>query len=386
MMRLAFVFVLVGFGTKAGFAPLHTWLADAHSQAPSPVSAVLSGVLLSCALYGILRFHVLTTSATGGEFSSRHLLLAFGVLSVAIAAPFVDRPARPETAARLFQRRAYGVDGGRVRHRRTAGCLRRVCSISSTTPRRRRLLFFVAGDLVQRFGTRRISAIRGAIRLAPLTGLGAAARGPRHHRCAAVRHLRQRVRARWGRVSRRSGRRSPRCSVVVPLLGLIFAGMLMQALRVVYGIPPAGLPGARAGGTPPRFDWRAQATTLVALAPLAIADGALRGARAGEDCAGRCLRMSRLLLGPVMSGTHDRRGTERPGGGSCRGRVELVPAACAYRAWQQQWRSPCHDGRRRRSSARRARFGSVMSLPCRRGAGSTVETTGRWRGVLVSRR
>src|SRR5260221_612994 len=56
LMRLAFVFVVIGFGAKAGFAPLHTWLPDAHSQAPSPVSGLLSGVLLNCALYGILRF------------------------------------------------------------------------------------------------------------------------------------------------------------------------------------------------------------------------------------------------------------------------------------------------------------------------------------------
>ncbi len=76
LMKLAFVFALIGFGTKAGFVPLHTWLPDAHSQAPSPVSAVLSGVLLNCGLYGILRFHLLAVRAVSPEFSTR-LILGF---------------------------------------------------------------------------------------------------------------------------------------------------------------------------------------------------------------------------------------------------------------------------------------------------------------------
>ncbi len=87
-MKLAFVFALIGFGTKAGFAPLHTWLPDAHSQAPSPVSAVLSGVLLKCGLYAVLRFHAISIGAVGPEFSS-NLLLWFGMISVVVAVPFI---------------------------------------------------------------------------------------------------------------------------------------------------------------------------------------------------------------------------------------------------------------------------------------------------------
>src|SRR5439155_7247312 len=87
-MKLAFVFVLVGFGTKAGFAPLHAWLPDAHSQAPSPISALLSGVLLKCGLYGILRFHLILVGVVGPEFSA-NLLLGFGLLSVMVAVPFI---------------------------------------------------------------------------------------------------------------------------------------------------------------------------------------------------------------------------------------------------------------------------------------------------------
>jgi hydrogenase-4 component F len=88
MIKLAFVFVLVGYGTKAGLAPMHTWLPDAHSEAPSPTSAMLSGVSLKVALYALLRFHILTTACLGSPFS-RTLLLVFGLGSMGLAAPFI---------------------------------------------------------------------------------------------------------------------------------------------------------------------------------------------------------------------------------------------------------------------------------------------------------
>ena len=88
LMKLAFIFILVGYGTKAGLFPLHTWLPDAHSQAPSPVSALLSGVLLNCAVYAIIRFHLLTTKSVGGNFSAT-LLIIFGLLSMAGSLPFI---------------------------------------------------------------------------------------------------------------------------------------------------------------------------------------------------------------------------------------------------------------------------------------------------------
>ncbi len=88
MIKLAFVFVLVGYGTKAGLAPMHTWLPDAHSEAPSPTSAMLSGVSLKVALYALLRFHILTTASLGSTFSQT-LLLVFGLASMCLAAPFI---------------------------------------------------------------------------------------------------------------------------------------------------------------------------------------------------------------------------------------------------------------------------------------------------------
>ena len=88
LMTLAFIFVLVGYGTKAGLAPMHTWLPDAHSEAPSPTSAMLSGVSLKISLYALLRFHILTSACLGSALSC-HLLMGFGLFSMLLAGPFI---------------------------------------------------------------------------------------------------------------------------------------------------------------------------------------------------------------------------------------------------------------------------------------------------------
>lgn len=88
LLRLAFLLILVGFGTKAGFAPLHSWLPDAHSQAPAPTSALLSAVLLNCSIYAIIRTAgVMSAAGLGAEVRSGMLL--FGFVSVTLAALFL---------------------------------------------------------------------------------------------------------------------------------------------------------------------------------------------------------------------------------------------------------------------------------------------------------
>lgn len=85
LLQLAFAFILVGYGTKAGLAPMHTWLPDAHSEAPSPISAMMSGVLLAVAMYAIARWKAVIDAAVDPAFSNG-LLIGFGLLSVAIGA------------------------------------------------------------------------------------------------------------------------------------------------------------------------------------------------------------------------------------------------------------------------------------------------------------
>ncbi len=88
LMKFAFIFILVGYGTKTGLAPIHSWLPDAHSQAPTPVSAMFSGFLLNTALYCIMRFVPPVQHALGGNFASG-LLIFFGTLSILVAAGFI---------------------------------------------------------------------------------------------------------------------------------------------------------------------------------------------------------------------------------------------------------------------------------------------------------
>lgn len=88
LLQLAFVFVLIGYGTKAGLVPMHTWLPDAHSSAPSPISGLLSGVLLPVALFAILRFKTLVDIALGDPTWTGNLLIVFGLLSIAVPAAF----------------------------------------------------------------------------------------------------------------------------------------------------------------------------------------------------------------------------------------------------------------------------------------------------------
>lgn len=261
LMKLAFVFILVGFGTKAGFAPLHTWLADAHSLAPSPVSGLLSGVLLSCALYGILRFHSITTVATGTNFSGT-LLLAFGLLSIAVATPFilVQRDIKRLLAYSSIEHIgliavAFGIGGPLGIY---AGTLHLVNHAATKA-----LLFFVTGDIVQRFGTRRISAMRGVLRASPLAGwlllLGvfAITGGPPSGIFVSELSI-----AGAGLMGSRL--EAAVAVAVVILLGVIFAGMVAHALRVAYG-RHGGHEVAPAGDARP-FDlpW------LAAIVPLAL--------------------------------------------------------------------------------------------------------------------
>ncbi|HLC40905.1 MAG TPA: proton-conducting transporter membrane subunit [Methylomirabilota bacterium] len=85
VLKLAFVFILIGYGTKAGLAPMHTWLPDAHSESPSPLSAMMSGVLLGVAIYAIVRWKTVVDAAVGPAFTDR-LLIALSLVSLVISA------------------------------------------------------------------------------------------------------------------------------------------------------------------------------------------------------------------------------------------------------------------------------------------------------------
>lgn len=90
MVSIAFVFILVGYGTKAGLVPLHHWLPDVYGEGIAPVLSLMSGILLNLAFYAILRFKFITDRVTGNDFSN-NLLLGFGLMTIVVAALFLLR-------------------------------------------------------------------------------------------------------------------------------------------------------------------------------------------------------------------------------------------------------------------------------------------------------
>lgn len=160
-MRLAFILILLGYGAKAGLAPMHTWKPDAYSEAPAPAAALLSVALLNGSVYCLIRFSILATRCLGSEFPSR-LLILFGLLSMGVAAPFilVQRSLRRLLAYSTIDQAgilmiALGV-GGRLG---TLGLLLHLTYHTFVKP----LLFFCAGDIQQRYQTDVFRRIRGGV-------------------------------------------------------------------------------------------------------------------------------------------------------------------------------------------------------------------------------
>lgn len=175
-MRLAFVLALVGYGTKAGLVPMHTWKPDAYSQAPIPAATLLAAGLLNCALYGLLRFHALAVMALGTAFGSR-LLIVFGLASMALAALFVvgQRNLRRLLAYSSIDHAGIIITGvGLGGPLGSIGAMLHMTFHAVTKP----ILFFAVGAVQQRFGTASLLGIRGGLlRAMPLTSvllLGAA--------------------------------------------------------------------------------------------------------------------------------------------------------------------------------------------------------------------
>jgi len=170
VLALAFVFLLVGYGTKVGLAPLHNWLPDAHAEGPTPISAVLSGLLLNVAIYAVVRCKVLVEGSLQSELPSR-MLMGFGLLSVVLAAFFLWRQ---RDIKRLFAYSsiehmgiiafAFGM-GGAVAN--FAALLH--MTVHSLT---KSAIFFAVGHAAQKAGSQRITDIRGLITLSPTIGWG----------------------------------------------------------------------------------------------------------------------------------------------------------------------------------------------------------------------
>ncbi|MEQ1774859.1 MAG: hydrogenase 4 subunit F [Burkholderiales bacterium] len=170
VLSLAFVFLIVGYGTKVGLAPLHNWLPDAHAEGPTPISAVLSGLLLNIGLYAVVRCKVLVDGALGTPFAG-NLMMGFGILSVVVGAFFLSRQ---KDVKRMFAYSsiehmglttfAFGM-GGPVA---TFAALLHMTVHSLT----KSAIFFTVGHATQKTGTQMMDQIRGLIVTNPTIGWG----------------------------------------------------------------------------------------------------------------------------------------------------------------------------------------------------------------------
>jgi hydrogenase-4 component F len=166
-LKASFLFLLVGYGTKMGLAPMHTWLPDTHSESPSPVSALLSGALLNCAFLAILRAHQVCVAAGQAAFT-QELLLPFGLMSMGVAAVFIlGQPDYKRMLAYSSVENmgilSFGIGLGS--QAAAFGTMLQVVVGSLI----KGSLFLVAGNILTAYGTKTISDVRGVMRVLPLS-------------------------------------------------------------------------------------------------------------------------------------------------------------------------------------------------------------------------
>jgi hydrogenase-4 component F len=236
VVRLAFVFIVIGYGTKAGLAPMHTWLPDAHSEAPAPISALMSGVLLNVGLYAMMRFKAVTDVAVGEEFAAR-LLIGVGLLSLLVAAVFLVRQrnykrmlaySSVEHIGIICLGLGFGGYGG------VFGALLHIVNHALS----KSLLFILTGNILLKYHSAEIREVRGLLRAAPWTGalflagmlalIGLPPFAPFISefiifRAGLETHA-------WA------------AGTGVVLLVIVFGGMLASVNRMLYGAPPSDLP------------------------------------------------------------------------------------------------------------------------------------------------
>ncbi|PWB79866.1 MAG: hydrogenase [Candidatus Methylomirabilota bacterium] len=233
VVRLAFAFILVGYGTKAGLAPMHTWLPDAHSEAPAPISALMSGVLLNVGLYALMRFKVVVDIAAGTHFAGPWLL-GIGLLSLAVAAVFLIAPRNYKRMLAYSSVEHIGIIcmglgfGG---YWGVLGALLHLVNHALS----KSLLFILSGNILLKYQTTDILRVRGLWRTSPLTA-GAFAAGtlallglpPFGPFISEFLIFRAGVEA------------GPVWTVILGalLLAVVFAGMLGSVNRMLYGAPP----------------------------------------------------------------------------------------------------------------------------------------------------
>lgn len=169
VLRFSFIFIIIGFGTKAGLAPMHTWLPDAHSQAPSPISALLSGVLLNSAMYAIIRCLTIVNKNSGDSQFAGRIMIGFGLLSVITAAIFILSQKDYKRLLAYSSIEHMGIIAlaiGLFTPLSIFAGLLHMMNHSLT----KSMLFLASGNILQKYHAREISKIQGLLKVLPVTG------------------------------------------------------------------------------------------------------------------------------------------------------------------------------------------------------------------------
>lgn len=251
-LKAAFIFLLVGYGTKMGLAPLHTWLPDAHSESPSLVSALLSGALLNCAFLGVLRALQVLTAAGLAPFGQQ-LLVGFGLFSMGLAAAFIfgqsdyKRMLAYSSVEHMgILALGVGLGGGAV-----FGALFHAVNHSLI----KEMLFLVAGNILSATRTKTIAEVSGLSRTLPVSGalwlagfFAITGMPPFGTFLSEFTIVKAAV----------DGGRIGVAIAYLLALAVVFIGMCGLVLRMVQGPPPAG-----AAQTASREPWLALAPPVL---------------------------------------------------------------------------------------------------------------------------
>jgi hydrogenase-4 component F len=230
-LKAAFLFLLVGYGTKLGLAPMHTWLPDAHSEAPSVVSALLSGALLNCAFLAVLRIQQVCVAAGLGRFG-QDLLLGFGLASMSVAGVFIVRQtdfkrmlAYSSVEHMGILALAVGLGGAA-----SFGAMLHAVNHSLT----KGMLFLVAGNILAAYKTKSTVDVSGVVKVLPISGMlwvagflsitGSPPFGPFLSELIILKSALD------------QGRLLVAAAYLI-LLSIIFIGMATSVLRMYQGVP-----------------------------------------------------------------------------------------------------------------------------------------------------
>jgi hydrogenase-4 component F len=244
VIQLAFVFILIGYGTKAGLAPMHTWLPDAHSEAPVATSAMMSGVLLAVSLYAIVRWEAVVQASVGSAFTDR-LLILLGLLSLGIAALslVVQRNYKRMLAYSSVEHVGLICLGLALGPLGMFAAMLHLLNHAVA----KSMLFLLAGRVLVRYGTTDLARVTGLLRTMPITGRLFAA-----GMLAIVGlppfglFISELTLVRAGFAQGRPWL----TAAMLALLALAFVALLGHLNRMLYGEPPAGVAVGERGQWP----------------------------------------------------------------------------------------------------------------------------------------